>query len=398
VACRGEPTWDGFVEGLLLRFGPSAYDNVDGELAKIRQTSTVSEYQSRFERLYNRTRGWSEKQLVGTFIEGLQSEIRREVKAQRPRTITAAFSNARVQEERLSEEKHKTTKVVSRMSGGSTGAPNLPRKPYATRLTQEELKQRTAKGLCWHCDEKWHRGHQCKQGKLLMIEPVEVPMHSDINGGESDSDNEESETTDDLLAVTVHALAGYSNPQTMRVSGYIKRQPVTVLIDTGSTNNFLDEDVAKRLSLPVETCDKFEVKLADGRTLTCESKCSRIKLLVQNQELRADFYLLPLGDYEVVLGIEWLQTLGDVLWNFSKLTMKFMINGQNVTFRGKRGGNVTTVSSNQMERILKKERQVYLLQLKHEEAEVNEQEKPEIESLLEEFGDIFSEPKTLPPK
>ena len=51
-----------------------------------------------------------------------------------------------------------------------------------------------------------------------------------------------------------------------------------------------------------------------------------------------------------------------------------------------------------MERILKKERQGYLLQLKHEEAEVNEQEKPEIKSLLEEFGDIFSEPKTLPPK
>jgi predicted aspartyl protease len=168
-----------------------------------------------------------------------------------------------------------------------------------------------------------------------MIEPMEVPTHSNINSGESDSDNDKSETIDDLLAVTVHALAGYSNPQTMRASGYIKRQPVTVLIDTGSTNNFLDEDVAKRLSLSVETCDKFEVKLADGRTLTCESKCSRVKLLMQNQELRADFYLLPLGDYEVVLGIEWLQTLGDVLWNFSKLIMKFMINGQNVTFRGK---------------------------------------------------------------
>jgi hypothetical protein len=55
VACHGEPTWDEFVEGLLLRFGPSAYDNVDGELANIQQTSTVSEYQSRFERLYNRT-------------------------------------------------------------------------------------------------------------------------------------------------------------------------------------------------------------------------------------------------------------------------------------------------------------------------------------------------------
>jgi hypothetical protein len=54
VACRGKPTWNEFVKGINLRFGPSAYDNVDRELAKIRQTSTVSEYQTRFERLHNR--------------------------------------------------------------------------------------------------------------------------------------------------------------------------------------------------------------------------------------------------------------------------------------------------------------------------------------------------------
>jgi hypothetical protein len=53
----------------------------------------------------------------GTFIEGLRAEIRQEVKAQRSRTITAAFSIARVQEERLGEENCKTTKVVNKMAG-----------------------------------------------------------------------------------------------------------------------------------------------------------------------------------------------------------------------------------------------------------------------------------------
>jgi hypothetical protein len=112
------------------------------------------------------------------------------------------------------------------------------------------------------------------------------------------------------MTAIVYALAGYSNPQTIKVSGYLKRQPVTVLI---YTNNFLDEDIAKRLFILVEPCNQFEVKLANGRTLTCQGKCSRAKLLVQYQELQADFFLLPLGDYEVVLGIEWLRTLGNVL-------------------------------------------------------------------------------------
>jgi hypothetical protein len=117
-----------------------------------------------------------------------------------------------------------------------------------------------------------------------MIEPMEESALSEVDSGESESESDdgESENSEDLMAVTVLTLAGYSNPQTMKVSGYLKRQSVIVLTNISRTNNFLDEDVAKRLSIPMEPCDQFEVKLADGRTLTCQGKCSRAKLLVQD--------------------------------------------------------------------------------------------------------------------
>ncbi len=41
-----------------------------------------------------------------------------------------------------------------------------------------------------------------------------------------------------------HAIAGYSNPQTMWVSDFIELQPMTVLIDTHSTSTFMDIDTA----------------------------------------------------------------------------------------------------------------------------------------------------------
>lgn len=68
------------------------------------QTSTVEEYPSRFEQLSNITHNWSERQLVETFIEGLQPEILREVKAQRSQTIISAISFARIEYERLGEK------------------------------------------------------------------------------------------------------------------------------------------------------------------------------------------------------------------------------------------------------------------------------------------------------
>lgn len=93
---HGIPIWNEFVEGLLVRFGPTKYENVDGELAKLHQTTTIAEYISRFERLSNRARDWMKQQLVGTFIEALNLEIRHEVKVSRSRTMRAATSLARM--------------------------------------------------------------------------------------------------------------------------------------------------------------------------------------------------------------------------------------------------------------------------------------------------------------
>eukprot|EP00252_Welwitschia_mirabilis_P002413 TRINITY_DN1235_c2_g1_i1.p1 TRINITY_DN1235_c2_g1~~TRINITY_DN1235_c2_g1_i1.p1 ORF type:complete len:211 (+),score=26.64 TRINITY_DN1235_c2_g1_i1:150-782(+) len=57
---QGVISWKEFVEGLCTRFGPNMYEDYTGELTKLRQTSTVRDYQSRFEQLANRTLGLTE--------------------------------------------------------------------------------------------------------------------------------------------------------------------------------------------------------------------------------------------------------------------------------------------------------------------------------------------------
>ncbi|RWW84880.1 hypothetical protein BHE74_00006490 [Ensete ventricosum] len=98
----------------------------------------------------------------------------------------------------------------------------------------------------------------------------------------------------------------------MKIEVFLKHQPVTILIDTGSTNNFVDNKVAARLTLQIKDCSRFDVKVADGQILNCNRKCLRVKLVLQGQEIVVDFFLLPLENYEAVLDIEWLSTLGDV--------------------------------------------------------------------------------------
>ncbi|RWW53725.1 hypothetical protein BHE74_00039758 [Ensete ventricosum] len=73
-----------------------------------------------------------------------------------------------------------------------------------------------------------------------MIELVEESEHE---GEDLEYDEEDMEEEPQPADCTVHALAGYANLRMMKIGGFLKQQPVTVLIDIGSTNNFVNNKV-----------------------------------------------------------------------------------------------------------------------------------------------------------
>ena len=149
----------------------------------------------------------------------------------------------------------------------------------------------------------------------------------------------------------------------MKVGGLLKQQSITVLIDTGSTNNFLNSKVAVHMNLPIENCSKFVVKVTNRRILKCDHRCPQVKLLLQDQEIITDFFLLPLDDYEAMLRIKWLTTLCDVSWNFMQLIMKFYSKEKQVILHGKSEGDITTICTQQIEKVLHKICSGFLVQL-----------------------------------
>lgn len=48
-----------------------------------------------------------------------------------------------------------------------------------------------------------------------------------------------------------------------------------------------------------------------------------MQIKIQEKSFTMDFFLLELVGCDVVLGVQWLQTLGTISWNFKKLTMQF---------------------------------------------------------------------------
>ena len=50
----------------------------------------------------------------------------------------------------------------------------------------------------------------------------------------------------------------------------------------------------------------------------------------------ANLFLLALGGCDVVLGVDWLRSLGTIQWNFADLSMSFWVEGKKLLLQGLR--------------------------------------------------------------
>lgn len=114
----------------------------------------------------------------------------------------------------------------------------------------------------------------------------------------------------------------------MRLAAYIAQLEVILLVDTGSTHNFIDARLAKKLKLPIVAADRLQVLTASGDKLFTQGLCHSVNWTIQDFQFSTNFLLLPIKGCDLVLGTQWLLSLGPVVWDFSHLTMQFNYQNQ----------------------------------------------------------------------
>jgi hypothetical protein len=67
------------------------------------------------------------------------------------------------------------------------------------------------------------------------------------------------------------------------------------------------------------------VKVANGEEVVNGGTCMQLKVQLQNFSFTIEAYMIILARCDMVLGIQWLVTLGPIIWNFKVLTMEFTI-------------------------------------------------------------------------
>ncbi|GJW51736.1 retrotransposon-related protein [Tanacetum coccineum] len=394
--------WNVYEAEILSRFG-EVYDDPLVELKNLKQTTDVQSYQDKFEMLLNKV-DLSEAQAMQEATVALT----------KPRPQYASNGSYKYQQSNMGP---KTTTyppkppLLALLSAPKVGSAN----PMRKQLTQKELEEKRAKNQCFYCDQRYVPGHKCN-GQLYSLEVVANMAESDdsmldlsANVIEDIREEEEflecSQTIEENPQISLNALTGVNAYKTMRIKGYKSKQLLHILMDTGSTHNFLAMAAAKRLGCPLRRTVPLEVSVANGHQMVSEYMCKGFEWTIQGITYKADVMVIPLGSCDMVLGVQWLATLGDILWNFEKLTMEYKYKGRRVVLRGSQQAALSWLNGKQSIKGMPTNTAelslmtvcVYpgqLWQLETKEGGVNN----EIQAVLDDFKLVFEVPKGLPPQ
>jgi hypothetical protein len=119
----------------------------------------------------------------------------------------------------------------------------------------------------------------------------------------------------------------------MQLLVHIGNTTLVALLDSGSTHTFIKNEIAVQLGLQVQPHSGMSVKVANDVKVISTGVCPKLQFCIE-EHFDHTCYVLPSAGFDIVLGVQWLRSLGPILWNFDGLTMTIWRNGRTVIWHG----------------------------------------------------------------
>jgi hypothetical protein len=137
--------------------------------------------------------------------------------------------------------------------------------------------------------------------------------------------------------------------------------------------------------------------IANGGSMKCGGNCENVHLQIGDYHLKSHMFAIDMGGCDIVLGADWLRTLGPILMDFQNLTMQFDQGGHQYKFQVIIASSTEVISSHHMEKLLKKGHSGVISQLHTIQATKTPPVPQDLQALLSKHQMVFSTPQGLPP-
>ncbi|XP_017413041.2 uncharacterized protein LOC108324610 [Vigna angularis] len=448
------PTWSMFTAALTRRFGDLNRGSVYEKLAAVRQRGNVDEYIQEFEVLVAQAAGVNEEQLLGYFFAGLQEGLRYLVRPHDPRDLLTAMERAREVEQAGSvsrgnsgtggkggvtwgkyssssgtvarTETYRDASEGSVNVGGVGGGSGTKKEGVSSNVTARagssgggntqgrgvrmlpypEYIKRREEGRCFQCGGPYSPGHRCAERSMRVMILAEEGEEEGVEEKIEMVEMEEPVMEHTVMELSGLSAGGQTQSNTMKMQGWMKGRRILVLVNSGASHSFISTRLVKELGLESIDTYPYKVCLGDGQKKITSGYCTGVTVKLDELEVRDKLYLFELSGVDVILGITWLASLGEIKVDWGHLIMKVEVEGKVVEIKG----DPTLTRRMVTPEVLLKEKEIEAMTLvwSLSQAEAVEgdgktgrwtlTQEAGLKQILSDFEGVFREPQGLPPE
>ncbi|TYK02775.1 Transposon Ty3-I Gag-Pol polyprotein [Cucumis melo var. makuwa] len=370
-------SWTNLKERMLVRFRSSKDRTISAQFLRIKQESTMEEYRNLFDKLVAPLSDLLERLVEDTFMNGLVPWIRAEVAFCRPKSLAKMMEVAQLVENR---------EILRREA-------NLNR-----------------------CNEKYLADHKCKMEhrelRMFIVandkEEFEIVEGKEVEKGELNKLEVKGDTTT-FVELSINSVVSLNDPSTMKVRGKLQDEDVIILIDCGATHNFVSEKLVKKLLIPIKEIAHYGVILGSGAAVQGKGICEKLEIRMKNWIVKEDFLPLELSGVDIILGMQWLHSLGVTTVDWKNLLLTFSVEGKSIKIQGDLSLTKARVSLRNMIKAWEERDEGFLIECRAVEvvtpsdndcymANMEIEVDSTLSTVLKQFEDVFEWLEKLPPR
>lgn len=253
--------------------------------------------------------------------------------------------------------------------------------------------------MCFKCDQPYYVGHVCPNKELRVLtvlngcemELVETDLVHDFE--------DETGLVIELRELSLSSFLGLPSLTITKIKVCIGKTEMVVMLDSEVTHNFIPPSLVKRAHLKIVQEKNLDVLLETGVSVKGMEVCKKVKFGVKALDFSVDFIALDLGNVDIILGIQWLRSLGLCQMNWTTHELTFQYKGRSVTLCGDPSLHYPRMSLKSLEidfRLQPKGLEMELCNTVVPNQEILNLPS-QIEVVLHRFDTIFVEPTCLPP-
>ncbi|KAA3460485.1 DNA/RNA polymerases superfamily protein [Gossypium australe] len=431
-------TWDYFRAAYQKKYIGASY--IDSQrkafLRLVQGSKSVAEYEAEFLKLSRYARGIvaTEHERCVRFEDGLRDELRLLIAPQQEREFAVLVEKAKVAEgikESVRQSMDRSRLKRSFGSFGSSGNPQKRARPSGQNQSARFVAARQGPPQCNQCGKThwggcWTGGKGCFECGSLEHRIRDCPRRMARIQSESQSRNQfrgngpppqrgrgngrggygsgrgrgapgrgagGSEARQPGLVYAARRREEGDAPDVITGTFLIFGTPYTALIDVGSTHSYVASSIVETMDLDSEISSRQMTVISPlGHSVVVDKLFREVPLELQGVVFAADLMELPFGEFDLILGMDWLVKYQARLDCAAKRMILKTVDGDEVAMIGNRRDYLSNViSALKAEKMVRKGCDAYVVHVYALEAKESAVE--EVRT-VKEFADVF--PEELP--